>query len=241
MPQRKVEEEEEGPILEEEPSSQSIDEKEAKEVPELEDSPPPSINVVTPSIRSGLRIKSDVSSVCSLEESQGLSQEASEELEANQYTGTEETCTSHDLGGDGVNEMESEVIRNDVEDKQMEVETDVLSAVQEALPQEEFDVVEEMTVIDEVTGDGEQEDKAVATGVCDVAQQSGDGVSGDVRFMFLFVVWTVHVLWLGLLVTYPHSALYNNPRNLCSTFPIIEHFVLGLGNALFLLLHIMFF
>lgn len=186
MPQRKVEEEEEDPILEEEPSSQSIDEKEAKEVPELEDSPPPSVNVVTPSIRSGLRIKSDVSSVCSLEESQGLSQEAPEELEANQYMGTEETYTSHDLGGDGVNEMESEVTRNDVEeDKQMEVETDVLPAVQETLPQEEFDVVEEMTVIDEVAGDGEQEDKAVATGVCDVAQQSGDGVSGDLRFMFM--------------------------------------------------------
>jgi len=177
VPQRKVEEEEEGPILEEEPSSQSIDEKEAKEVPELEDSPPPSINVVTPSIRSGLRIKSDVSSVCSLEESQGLSQEAPEELEANQYTGTEE---SHDLGGDSMNEMESEVIRNDVEeDKQMEVETGVLPAVQEALPQEEFDVVEEMTVIDEVMGDGEQEDKGVAAGEHEVAQQPGDGVSSD--------------------------------------------------------------
>jgi hypothetical protein len=114
-----------------------------------------------------------------LEESQGLSQEAPEELEANQCMGT-----SHDLGGDGVNEMESEVTRNDVEeDKQMEVETDVLPAVQEALPQEVFDVVEEMTVIDEVAGDGEQEDKAVATGVCDVAQQSGDGVSGDLCFM----------------------------------------------------------
>lgn len=180
VPQRKVEEEEEGPILEEEPSSQSIDEKETKEVPELEDSPPPSINVVTPSIRSGLRIKSDVSSVCSLEESQGLSQEAPEELEANQYTGTEETYMSHDLGGDSVNEMESEVVRNAVEeDKQMEVETDVLPAVQEALPQEELDVVEEMTVIDEVTGDGEQEDKAVAAGVHEVAQQPGDGVSSD--------------------------------------------------------------
>lgn len=180
MRQRKVEEEEEGPILEEEPSSQSIDEKEAKEVPELEDSPPPSINVVTPSIRSGLRIKSDVSGVCSLEESQGLSQEAPEELEANQYTGTEETYMSHDLGGDSVNEMESEVIRNGVEEyKQMEVETDVLPAIQEALPQEEFDVVEEMTVIDEVTGDGEQEDKAVAPGAHEVAQLPGDGVSSD--------------------------------------------------------------
>lgn len=179
VPQRKVEEEEQGPILEEEPSSQSIDEKEAKEVPELEDSPPPSINVVTPSIRSGLRIKSDVSSVCSLEESQGLSQEAPEELEANQYTGTDETYMSHDLGVDSVNEMESEVIRNDVEeDKQMEVETDVLPAIQEALPQEELDVVEEMTVIDEVTGDGEQEDKAVAAGVNEVAQQLGDGEGG---------------------------------------------------------------
>jgi len=179
VPQRKVEEEEEGPILEEEPSSQSVDEKEAKEVPELEDSPPPSINVVTPSIRSGLRIKSDVSGVCSLEESQGLSQEAPEELEVNQYTGTEETYMRHDQGDDSVNEMESEVRRNDVEDKQMEVETDVLPAIQEALPQEEFDVVEEMTVIDEVTGDGEQEDKAVAAGVHEVAQQPGDGVSSD--------------------------------------------------------------
>jgi hypothetical protein len=87
---------------------------------------------------------------------------------------------SHDLGGDSVNEMESEVIRNDVEEyKQMEVETNVLPAIQEALPQEEFDVVEEMTVIDEVTGDGEQEDKAVAAGAHGVAQQPGDGVSND--------------------------------------------------------------
>jgi hypothetical protein len=36
-----------------------------------------------------------------------------------------------------------------------------------------------MTVIDEVTGDGEQEDKAVAAGVHEVAQQPGDGVSSD--------------------------------------------------------------
>jgi hypothetical protein len=203
VPQRKGEEEEEGPILEEEPSSQSIDEKEAKEVPELEDSPPPSINVVTPSsIRSGLRIKSDVSSVCSLEESQGLSQEAPEEMDANQYTGTEETYMSHDVGGDSVNEMESEVIRNDLEeDKQMEVETDVLPVVQEALPQEEFDVVEEMTVIDEVTGDGEQEDKAVAAGMSEVAQQAGDGVSSDL-YSCLYM-WSGHCtiacifLWLS--------------------------------------------
>jgi hypothetical protein len=176
-----VEEEEEGPILEEEPSSQSIDEKEVKEVPELEDSPPPVINVVTPSsIRSGLRIKSDVSSICSLEESQGLSQEAPEEADANQYTGTEETDMSHYLVDDSVNETESEVVKNvQEEDEQMEVETDMLPAVQEALPQEEFDVAEEMTVIDEVTGDAEQEEKAVAAGVRDVEEQAADGVSSD--------------------------------------------------------------
>jgi hypothetical protein len=186
VPQRDVEQEEEGPLLEEEPSNQSIDGSVVKQVPELEDSPPPVINVVMHSpIRSGLRVKSDVSSICSLEESQGLSQEALEEADANQYPGTEETNMSHELGGDSVNEMESEVVvKNDQEeDEQMEVETSVLPTVQKAVPQEEFDVaevkynVEEMTVIDEVTGDGEQEEKTVAAEVLEVAQQSADGVS----------------------------------------------------------------
>jgi len=42
-------------------------------------------------------------------------------------------------------------------------------------------------------------------------------------------------LLLMLLVTlYPPSTRYKNPHNLCSTFFIIKHFVLGLGNTLFL-------
>jgi hypothetical protein len=50
-------------------------------------------------------------------------------------------------------------------------------------------------VIDEVTGDGEQEDKAVAALVHEVAQQPGDGVSRDLCFMFVYVVWTVQIFF----------------------------------------------
>jgi len=187
---REIKEEKEDPEQEEEPNGQSVGE---KEVPELEDSPPPSINVVLPSpIRSGLRIKSEVSSVGSLDESQGLSQEAPEEADINQYTVIEEANMSHDSGDDSANEMKSKlIVIKKEQEEQMEVETNGLSVVQEAPPQEEMDVadikynVEEMTVIDEVTEEGGQEERTGTIGENEVGvqagvEESGDGVSSQI-------------------------------------------------------------
>jgi hypothetical protein len=182
--QIEIREEKEDPGLEEEVSRQSVDE---KEVPELEDSPPPSVNVVLPSpIRSGLKIKSEVSSVGSLEESQGLSQEAPEEAEVNQYTAVEETDMYHDFGDDRVNETKSKIIIVKKEKEEpMEVETNELPVVQEAPPKEKMDVpdikynVEEMTIINEMTEDGGQEERTETTGENEVGEQAGVGESGD--------------------------------------------------------------
>jgi hypothetical protein len=201
VPEKKVEEEEvveveeeeeeeveekekEDPGLQEEPSNQSVDE---REVPELEDSPPPSINVVLPSpIRSGLRVRSEVSSVDgSLEESQGLSQEVPEDGDV-QCTVIEERNISHGSGDDGANEIHSEVIaEKKVPEEQMEVETDELSVVHKPRPQEERDVtgvkynVEEMTVIDEVVDDGGQEEKSETANGNEVEELGAVGESGD--------------------------------------------------------------
>lgn len=183
MPQIKIKREREDPGLEEEVSGQSIDE---KEVPELEDSPPPSVNVVLPSpIRSGFKIKSEVSSVDSLEESQGFSQEALEEIDVKHYTAVEETDTDHDFGDDGVNGTKYNIIIVKNEEEPMEVETDELPAVPEAPSQEELYVtdikynVEEMTIIDEVTDDGGQEERTETAGVNEIGEQIGVGESGD--------------------------------------------------------------
>ncbi|KAJ4450423.1 hypothetical protein ANN_01847 [Periplaneta americana] len=124
--------------LEEESNSQSIDE---KQVPELEDSPPPSVSAaVQPSpIRSGLRLKSaEASSVGSLEESQGLSQEG----DVNQYTVLEETNMSHD-SGDSANEKEKKSA--DVKEKEVEEEPIVKEKEKEPVVKEE----EEQPVVKE--------------------------------------------------------------------------------------------
>ncbi|XP_021920001.1 pre-mRNA-processing factor 39 isoform X3 [Zootermopsis nevadensis] len=183
VPQIKIKREREDPGLEEEVSGQSIDE---KEVPELEDSPPPSVNVVLPSpIRSGFKIKSEVSSVDSLEESQGFSQEALEEIDVKHYTAVEETDTDHDFGDASVNGTKYNIIIVKNEEEPMEVETDELPAVPEAPSQEELYVtdikynVEEMTIIDEVTDDGGQEERTETAGVNEIGEQIGVGESGD--------------------------------------------------------------
>jgi hypothetical protein len=187
VPEKKIEEEEEeegDPGLEEEPSNQSVDE---REVPELEDSPPPTVNVVLPSpIRSGLRVRSEVSSVDdSLEESQGLSQDIPEDGDI-QCIVNEVSNISHGSGDDSANEIYSEVTTEKRDPgEQMEVETDEVSVVQEAPPQEEMDVtdvkynVEEMTVIDEVVDDGGQEERTETAGVIEVGGQDAIGESGD--------------------------------------------------------------
>jgi hypothetical protein len=184
VPEKKIEEEEEDPGLEEEPSNQSVDE---REVPELEDSPPPTINVVLPShIRSGLRVRSEVSSVDdSLEESQGLSQEVPEDGDI-QCTVIEEGNVSHGSGDDSANEIGSEVNTEKKDpEEQMEVETHELSVVHKAPPQEEMDGtdvkynVEEMTVIDEVIDGGGQEERTETAGINEVGEQEAVGESGD--------------------------------------------------------------
>jgi hypothetical protein len=183
VPEKKLEEEVED--LEEEPSNQSMDE---REVPELEDSPPPSVNVVLPSaIRSGLRVRSEVSSSVddSLEESQGLSEEVPEDAYI-QCTVIEERSRGSD---DSANEIPAE---KKVPEQEMEVETDELSVVHRATPQEEMDVtdvkynVEDMTVIDEVVDDGGREDRTETGDVNEVegqgaAGEPGDGVSSDLN------------------------------------------------------------
>ncbi|XP_023721821.1 pre-mRNA-processing factor 39 isoform X3 [Cryptotermes secundus] len=182
--EEEVEEEEEGdPGLEEENSNQSVDE---REVPELEDSPPPTINVVLPSpIRSGLRVRSEVSSVDdSLEGSQGLSQEVPEDRDIQCIVSEERNISER--SDDSVNEIYSEVTTEKKDpEEQMEVETDELLVVQEALPQEEMDVtdvkynVEEMTVIDEVVDDGGQEERTETAGVNEIEGQDAVGETGD--------------------------------------------------------------
>lgn len=182
--EEEVEEEEEGdPGLEEENSNQSVDE---REVPELEDSPPPTINVVLPSpIRSGLRVRSEVSSEDdSLEESQGLSQEVPEDRDIQCIVSEERNISER--SDDSVNEIYSEVTTEKKDpEEQMEVETDELLVVQEALPQEEMDVtavkynVEEMTVIDEVVDDGGQEERTETAGVNEIGGQDAVGETGD--------------------------------------------------------------
>jgi hypothetical protein len=178
----KIEEEEEVEELEEEPSNQSIDE---REVPELEDSPPPTVNVVLPSpIRSGLRVRSEVSSMDdSLEESQGLSEEVPEDGYT-QCTVIEER--SHGSGYDSANEIPTEVnTEKKSPEQRMEVETDELSVVHKATPQEEMEVtdvkynVEDMTVIDEVVDDGGQEDQTETGDVNEVEGQGAAGEPGD--------------------------------------------------------------
>jgi hypothetical protein len=182
VPQTKLNEEKEDRGPEEEVSRQSIDE---NVVPELEDSPPPSINVLLPSpIRSGFKIKSEVSSVGSLDESQGLSQEAPEEADINQRGAVEETDMRHDFDDDSVNEFKSKVTVKQEQEEPMEVEINT-SAVKKGPPQEELDVadikynVEEMTVIDEVTEDGGQEERTETADRNEVRGESVAGESGD--------------------------------------------------------------
>jgi hypothetical protein len=183
VPQTKLNEEKEDRGLEEEVSRQSIDE---NVVPELEDSPPPSINVLLPSpIRSGFKIKSEVSSVGSLDESQGLSQEAPEEADINQRAAVEETDMRHDFDDDSLNEFKSKVTVKQEQGEPMEVEINTLSAVKKGPPQEELDVadikynVEEMTVIDEVMEDGGQEERTETADRNEVRGESVAGESGD--------------------------------------------------------------
>jgi hypothetical protein len=181
VPEKEMEEDDEAEDhgLEEEPSNQSTIE---REVPELEDSPPPTVNVVLPSpIRSGLRIRSEVSSVDdSLEESQGLSQEVPEGGYIQCTVIEERSCGS---GDDSANEIPTEVSAEEKDPEEpMEVETDELSVVHRATAQEEMDVtdvkynVEEMTVIDEVVDDGGQEERAEAV---DVNEEEGQGAEGE--------------------------------------------------------------
>jgi hypothetical protein len=120
-----------------------------------------------------------------LEESQGLSQEASEEAEVSQFTAFEEENMNHDFGDDMIETKSKIIIVRKEKEEQMEVETNELPAVQEVPPQEELDVadikynVEEMTVIDEVTEDGGQEERTETPGENEVGEQTGVGESGD--------------------------------------------------------------
>jgi hypothetical protein len=215
VPEKKMDEEEEEVEdhgLEEEPSNQSIDE---MEVPELEDSPPPTVNVVLPSpIRSGLRVRSEVSSVDdSLEESQGLSQEVPENGYIQCTVIEERSHGSVDSG----NEIPAEV-NTEKDTEQIEVETDELSVVHKATSQEEMDIadvkydVEEMTVIDEVVDDGGQGERTETVDVNEMGGQgalgeSGDGVSGLLGLELQSIANRCHVknhIFVGLKMFWDH-------------------------------------
>ncbi|PSN56889.1 hypothetical protein C0J52_00685 [Blattella germanica] len=187
-PARKVKTERESQSEGEEPTSHDMSD---KDVPELEDSPPPTISTILPSpIRSGLKLKTDLASTKTMEEgvclSQegsgvGLSQECSDEPDINQFTIVEETNMSDESADDC--EKTSPVQE---EDEPMEVTTsENVHNVRETLNQDDdaadinSENVEDMTVIDEVTEDGGQDEtKSIGEKLAE-AEQTTAGESGD--------------------------------------------------------------
>ena len=162
-----------------------------KEVPELMDSPPPSINIVLPSpIRSGLKIKKEQTTPTSTE---CLSHEVSKQ-DVNVFSTLEETDTSPELGGKDESENERTSQKQEgmdsmeVEESRQESEHLQTSESAESHLQEDdagdinLDNVEEMTVIDEVTEEEKNDETSES-----ISRQTG-AESGDMVIITFIIL-----------------------------------------------------